>query len=77
MASLLEQAYTDWELLLIDDGSIDGSGDVCDSFAAQDPRIRVFHQPNKGVAAARCSASAKPVSKAKTPSARCKPFCNR
>lgn len=47
------QTMQDWELLLIDDGSTDGSGALCDGFAAQDPRIRVFHKPNGGVSSAR------------------------
>lgn len=51
--SILAQTWTDWELLLIDDGSTDGSGAICDDYAARDRRIRVFHQENKGVAAAR------------------------
>ena len=48
-----KQLFCDYELLLIDDGSKDGSGALCDSFAAQDPRIRVIHQPNGGVSSAR------------------------
>ena len=41
--SILSQSFTDFELLLIDDGSIDGSGALCDGYAAKDSRIRVFH----------------------------------
>ena len=44
--SILAQTFSDFELLLIDDGSSDGSGPLCDVLAAQDERIRVFHQPN-------------------------------
>ncbi len=44
---------TDCEILLIDDGSTDGSGACCDRFAAADPRVRVFHQKNGGLSAAR------------------------
>ena len=51
--SILAQSMTDFELLLIDDGSNDGSGAICDRYAAQDKRIRVFHTPNRGVSAAR------------------------
>lgn len=49
----LKQEYGDFELLLIDDGSTDGSGVLCDQFAAQDPHIRVIHQVNGGVSRAR------------------------
>lgn len=42
-----------FELLLIDDGSRDSSGDICDRYAAADPRVRVFHTPNGGVSSAR------------------------
>ena len=51
--SILAQTFTDFELLLVDDGSKDSSGDICDEYAQQDPRIRVFHQTNQGQAAAR------------------------
>lgn len=51
--SILAQTFSDFELLLIDDGSSDGSGPLCDVLAAQDERIRVFHQPNSGPASAR------------------------
>ena len=51
--SILAQTFTDFELLLVDDGSNDGSAEVCDALAAQDARIRVFHQPNGGPAHAR------------------------
>lgn len=44
---------TDCEILLIDDGSTDGSGACCDRWAAADPRVRVFHQKNGGLSAAR------------------------
>lgn len=50
--SILAQTYTDFELLLIDDGSADGSGDICDKYAAN-KKIRAFHQKNGGVSAAR------------------------
>lgn len=51
--SILSQKYHDFELLLIDDGSKDDSGKICDEYALLDNRIRVFHQPNRGVCAAR------------------------
>lgn len=51
--SILNQTFANWELLLIDDGSKDTSGYICDQYANSDSRIRVFHQPNAGVSAAR------------------------
>lgn len=51
--SILSQTYTDFELLLIDDGSTDSSGAICDKYAEQDFRIRVFHKENGGVSSAR------------------------
>ena len=51
--SVLAQTFTDFELLLIDDGSPDGSGGICDEYARRDSRVRVFHQKNAGQAAAR------------------------
>ena len=51
--SILAQTFTDWELLLIDDGSKDRSGDFCDEYVAKDSRIRVFHKENGGVSSAR------------------------
>ena len=51
--SILAQTFTDFELLLVDDGSPDRSGDICDQYAAADPRVRVFHKPNGGVSSAR------------------------
>lgn len=53
--SLSSQSFTDWECVLVDDGSTDGSGEVCDRYAAGDPRFRVIHRPNGGVASARAS----------------------
>ncbi len=51
--SVLAQTYKDFELLLIDDGSKDSSGVICDEYAAQDARVRVFHKENGGVSSAR------------------------
>ncbi|WP_195500177.1 glycosyltransferase family 2 protein [Alistipes timonensis] len=51
--SILRQTYPDFKLLLIDDGSTDGSGELLDEYASRDSRIEVFHQRNKGVTAAR------------------------
>lgn len=47
--SILDQEYTDFELLLVNDGSKDHSGVICDEYAARDPRIRVTHKENSGV----------------------------
>lgn len=47
--SVLNQEYADFELLLADDGSQDGSAALCDEFAAGDHRVRVFHKENSGV----------------------------
>lgn len=51
--SILAQTYSDFELLLIDDGSKDSSGEICDEYAAKDSRVRVFHKENGGVSSAR------------------------
>lgn len=51
--SVLAQTFSDWELLLVDDGSRDGSPVLCDGYAAKDPRIRAFHKLNGGVSSAR------------------------
>lgn len=50
---ILTQDYTELELLLIDDGSTDNSGTICDEYAIKDNRIRVFHKENGGVSSAR------------------------
>lgn len=51
--SIRAQEWTNWELLLVDDGSTDQSGKICDEYAELDRRIRVFHQINGGVSKAR------------------------
>lgn len=51
--SIIVQTYTKWELLLVDDGSPDNSGIICDEYAAKDSRIKVFHKANGGVSSAR------------------------
>lgn len=51
--SILSQTYTDIEVLLIDDGSQDNCGIICDQYAEKDKRIKVFHQQNRGVSFAR------------------------
>ena len=52
--SIIHQDYTNWELIIIDDASTDGTADVCDSYSQLDKRITVFHHnTNKGVSAAR------------------------
>lgn len=53
IASFNAQSFKDFEILLIDDGSTDGSGAVCDLMAAGDPKIRVFHKENGGAGSAR------------------------
>lgn len=50
---LLRQTITDFEVLIVDDGSTDETGHICDMYSLQDNRIRVFHQANKGVSKAR------------------------
>ena len=51
--SILAQTFTDFELLLIDDGSPDNCGAICDEYAQKDNRVRVFHKENGGVSSAR------------------------
>lgn len=51
--SIIAQTLSDWELLLVDDGSPDSSGAICDAYASRDTRIRVIHKINGGVSAAR------------------------
>lgn len=51
--SVIGQSVADFEVVLVNDGSTDGSGDICDYYAARDNRIRVFHKENGGVSSAR------------------------
>lgn len=51
--SVLSQSYADLQIILIDDGSIDRSGEICDAYAAKDSRVVVIHQKNGGAAAAK------------------------
>ena len=53
LQSLCDQTYENLEIILVDDGSTDGSGAVCDEFARRDDRVKVIHQKNAGVSAAR------------------------
>ncbi|MCM1527309.1 MAG: glycosyltransferase [Bacteroides sp.] len=55
MDSIREQIFQDWEAILVDDGSTDRSGEICDLYAEQDTRFRVLHQKNMGVSIARKS----------------------
>jgi len=51
--SILNQTFSDFELILVDDGSTDNCGAICDEYAQKDSRIRVIHQENQGVSSAR------------------------
>lgn len=53
LESIVSQTYTDMEIILVDDGSADGSGAMCDAWRERDSRISVLHQPNGGLSAAR------------------------
>jgi glycosyltransferase involved in cell wall biosynthesis len=51
--SVINQSYTNWELILVDDGSPDKCGEICDEYAARDKRIQVIHKENGGQSSAR------------------------
>lgn len=51
--SILKQTYTNFQLILVDDGSTDATGFICDSLASKDERVEVYHTENRGVSAAR------------------------
>ena len=51
--SIIGQSFVDFQLILVDDGSVDNSGAICDEYASKDNRVMVVHQPNRGVSAAR------------------------
>ena len=51
--SILDQTYQNLDIIVVDDGSTDGSGPICDFYAGKDPRIRVFRSDHRGVSAAR------------------------
>lgn len=51
--SIVNQSLTDWEIILVDDGSTDSSSSICDQWSVQDARIKVIHQKNAGVSTAR------------------------
>ena len=51
--SILNQSFTDFELILVDDGSTDNSGEIIDEYAIKDERIKVIHKENGGLSSAR------------------------
>ena len=61
--SIQAQTLTDWEFFCVDDGTKDHSGEICDEYAAKDPRIKVIHKENGGAPSARNVAIDKAVGK--------------
>lgn len=53
LESILHQTYSSWECVLVDDGSTDSSGDICDEYSAKDQRFKVVHKENGGISSAR------------------------
>ncbi|MBQ4145205.1 MAG: glycosyltransferase family 2 protein, partial [Clostridia bacterium] len=51
--SVLNQTFSDFELILVDDGSTDGCPQICDDYKERDQRVKVIHKPNGGLASAR------------------------
>lgn len=51
--SIIKQSFNDWECILIDDGSTDESGRICDQYSSKDSRIKIVHKVNEGVSSAR------------------------
>ena len=51
--SIQKQTYKNWEFFCVDDGTKDRSGEICDEYAAKDPRIKVIHKENGGAPSAR------------------------
>lgn len=63
LESIISQTYNNIEIILIDDGSTDNSGNICDEYAIKDKRIRVFHNENRGVSYSRNLGISKATSK--------------
>lgn len=57
--SIQKQTYKNWEFFCVDDGTKDRSGEICDEYAAKDPRIKVIHKENGGAPSAEMSQSIK------------------
>ena len=55
LASIQKQSFKDFEVILVDDGSTDSCGKICDQFASKDSRFSVIHKPNGGLVSARQS----------------------
>ena len=51
--SIMNQTFTDFEVIMVDDGSTDNSFNICQEYVARDNRFKLFHQENKGIAGAR------------------------
>ena len=51
--SIIAQTLQEWEAILVDDGATDGTGNICDEYAAKDSRFQVIHQQNQGLSCAR------------------------
>ena len=73
LESIAAQTFPDWECILVDDGSQDGSGALCDAWCQKDPRFQVIHQPNSGPSAARNAGSNAPSVQRTTDAAMMKP----